>query len=158
MDEALITPAVAGDASALAALHARCFPEAWDEAAMRRLVAAPACLALVACDGASIAGFVIAFCTAGEAEVLSIGVAPERRRAGLALQMMGSLIEAAEEARAERMFLDVAPSNQAALALYRSLGFENTGRRRGYYACKDGGQPEDALIMSRDLDARATSE
>ena len=45
--------------------------------------------------------------------------------------------------------LEVRRSNQAAIALYRQLGFEQVGERRGYY--RDNG--EDALLMSLSLEA-----
>jgi ribosomal-protein-alanine N-acetyltransferase len=47
------------------------------------------------------------------------------------------------------MFLEVAVDNVAALALYRSRGFEAVGRRPGYYSRPDG--PIDAMIMRVDL-------
>ena len=47
------------------------------------------------------------------------------------------------------MFLEVRPSNPGALELYRQIGFVEIGRRKNYYAAKDG--REDAIVMSRDL-------
>ena len=47
--------------------------------------------------------------------------------------------------------LEVRPSNEAALALYRVHGFVEIGRRKGYYAAEG----EDAIVMQLDLDRRS---
>ncbi|HNU84100.1 MAG TPA: ribosomal-protein-alanine acetyltransferase, partial [Thermoanaerobaculia bacterium] len=54
-------------------------------------------------------------------------------------------LETLAAAGAERCFLDVAAGNHAALALYRSLGFRETGRRPGYYP-----SGETALLFTRE--------
>ncbi|MEM1342501.1 MAG: GNAT family N-acetyltransferase, partial [Pseudomonadota bacterium] len=80
----------------------------------------------------------------GEAEILTLAVQPEARRQGLGRLLVQELI--AQATGAERVFLEVAESNQAARALYAACGFEEIGRRPGYYAYSDGGA-EDALVM-----------
>jgi [ribosomal protein S18]-alanine N-acetyltransferase len=74
--------------------------------------------------------------------VLTVAVAPAARRQGVAT---GLLHAARAEIRARRgraVFLEVAPGNSAARALYQRFGFVEVGRRRGYYA--DG---SDALVL-----------
>ena len=56
---------------------------------------------------------------------------------------MAALIQAVKARGATAMTLEVRPSNAAAIALYTSFGFRDTGRRPGYY--QDNG--EDAIIM-----------
>ena len=48
------------------------------------------------------------------------------------------------------LFIEVAVSNHAALALYASCGFEKAGMRKNYYERNDG-KREDALIMRKGL-------
>ncbi len=50
---------------------------------------------------------------------------------------------------ADSMFLEVRPSNAVALRLYQGMGFDEIGRRRGYYPDEEG--REDALILARTL-------
>ena len=60
-----------------------------------------------------------------------------------------SLIERAAEAGVGEAFLEVRPSNTAAIRLYQSLGFEQVGMRRGYYQAASG--REDAVVLKRVL-------
>ncbi|MCT0218488.1 GNAT family N-acetyltransferase [Synechococcus sp. CS-1329] len=77
-----------------------------------------------------------------ELQILLVLVHPTRRRTGLARRLMGELMHQGQERGASAASLEVAAGNIAALGLYASLGFRNTGRRRGYY--RDG---QDALIQ-----------
>lgn len=78
-----------------------------------------------------------------EATVMTIGVAPGRRRQGHARTMLAALLDKARGTRAESVFLEVRANDGGAQALYSSFGFAPLAVRRGYY------QPEgaDALVM-----------
>ncbi len=54
---------------------------------------------------------------------------------------------AARKAESRRLYLEVAADNVAALMLYQRLGFEEIGRRRGYYE-RVGRPSEDAVNLS----------
>ena len=50
------------------------------------------------------------------------------------------------------MILEVRPSNTAAVALYRKLGYEEIGVRKNYYpADPQLGTREDALVMAKSI-------
>ena len=85
-----------------------------------------------------------------DAEIMTIGVAKEHQRQGIAASMLAALIAKAREQGARRMLLEVRVDNDPALALYRRFGFERMGLRKRYY------QPEgiDAYTMSLDLAPR----
>jgi len=139
-------------AAEVAKLHGLLFDPPWDETGLRNLLDHPASTAFVAFDGQSkeVVGFVLVQLAADEAEVLSIGVAPEWQRTGLGRRLVKGLATAVKRAEARRLFLEVADDNAAALALYRATGFVETGRRNGYYQRKNG-KPADAVTMSLDL-------
>ena len=139
-----IRPAGRDDIPAMAQLHAVCFTPSWSEEALRDLMESPGIIALV-----SPAGFILARVAADEAEILSIAVEPAARRGGLgaALATYAAALASAHGARA--MFLEVSTVNDAAQALYRSLGFGEAGRRKAYY-----GASQDALILRADLPFR----
>lgn len=79
------------------------------------------------------------------AEILTVGVVPAARRGGLARLMLADLLAEAVRRGAREAFLEVRVDNEAARALYRREGFEEIGRRRGYY---DGGRV-DAVTMRK---------
>ena len=108
----------------------------------------PAALAFLLVEGD--AGFLLGRAVAGEAELLTLAVAPESRRLGLGRRLVARFVYQARLRQAQRAFLEVSAENPAAIALYDSAGFRTEGRRRGYYATP-GGPRVDALVMARDL-------
>ncbi len=70
---------------------------------------------------------------AGEAHILNLCVGEAYRCRGVGKRLLGVLIERASAAGMGEAFLEVRPSNTAAIRLYQSLGFEQVGMRRGYY-------------------------
>ena len=80
---------------------------------------------------------------ADEAELLWIAVHPDSRRRGAGRCLLGAVVAWADE-RTATLFLEVRDSNEAAVALYREVGFVVAGRRARYY--RDG---EDALLFRR---------
>ncbi|WAR45608.1 ribosomal protein S18-alanine N-acetyltransferase [Methylomonas rapida] len=95
-----------------------------------------------------IVGYCIISVMAGEAHIMNISVNPDFQRQGAGRKMMEHVIEYARP-RAEKMFLEVRPSNPNAMALYRKLGFQEIGIRKGYYPAKGG--REDAIMFALDL-------
>ena len=91
-------------------------------------------------------GFAIWRDLAGEAELLSIGVSPHVCNQALGRRLLAAVMDAARQAGALKLFLEVDAGNAAALALYRKAGFSDIGRRSAYY--KDGA---DALAMQLQL-------
>ncbi len=87
-------------------------------------------------------GMALVRITADEAELLTIAVIPSARRRGVARGLLLAQMANASELGARQMFLEVAVGNRNGLALYRSLGFEDVGRRRAYYA-----NGQDARVM-----------
>lgn len=97
-------------------------------------------------DGRPI-GYVIYWELPGELDIHNVAVHPQFRRQGVARAMLADIIERATSRGFRRMTLEVRKSNDPAQTLYRSLGFEICGLRKGYYS--DNG--EDAWVMERKL-------
>lgn len=81
-----------------------------------------------------IVGFLVANQITPDWELENIVVAPASRRKGLATLLLIALRTHARETNSESVFLEVRESNLPARALYASLGFEECGRRKLYYA------------------------
>ena len=133
------------DPAPLAAIHARCFPDAWSAKAMAELLATPGTFVFVAADG-----FILVRAAGGEAEVLTLAVMPQARRHGIGKALVEEAANHALGLGAQALFLEVGVANLPARALYRRLGFVEAGRRKGYYAATPG-KPEDALVLRSDL-------
>jgi ribosomal-protein-alanine N-acetyltransferase len=103
----------------------------------------------VLCAETVIVGYGILSMGAGEAHVLNICIAPDRRGQGLGRHLLGRLLEIARWNGAERIFLEVRPSNPLARTLYESVGFSEIGVRPKYYPAHGG--REDAIVMALEL-------
>jgi ribosomal-protein-alanine N-acetyltransferase len=139
-------------AAEIAGMHARLFPPGWGEEGVARMLDNPAATSFVAQVGAPkiTVGYVMGQVTADEAEILSLGVAPELQRRGLGTQLVNGLIRAVQRAEAKRLYLEVAADNAPAIALYGKLGFAETTRRKGYYH-RPGASPVDAVVLQKAL-------
>ncbi|MHA3704221.1 ribosomal protein S18-alanine N-acetyltransferase [Jatrophihabitans sp. YIM 134969] len=84
-----------------------------------------------------------------EAEILTVGVVPFRRRQGVACLLLDALESHAAGRGVTTVFLEVRVDNVGAIALYEGRGYERVGTRRGYY---EHGRV-DASLMRRDLAA-----
>lgn len=98
-------------------------------------------------------GYCIMSVAAEEAHVLNVCVAPEHRRRGHARRMLEHLVDIARGHRATVIFLEVRPSNPAAIELYLDFGFRRLAVRRNYYPAREG--REDALVLVYRLDEHA---
>ncbi len=85
----------------------------------------------------------------GECHLLTLCVNPQFQRRGLGRKLFSLLLDRAYKMDAETCFLEVRPSNETAIALYKSMGFVQVGQRKNYYPGVEG--REDAILMSRSL-------
>lgn len=135
-------PAPPGWAPALAAIHREAFgAESWSEESLATLLDSPFVIGLIQ-EG----GFILARAVAGEAEILTLAVLPDRRRQGIGRALLEAALQQATQRHADHIFLEVDAANAAALALYRAAGFVEAGTRPDYY-----GPGQSALLLSRRL-------
>ncbi len=140
---------------ALATLHARAytFPRPWTLSEITGFLVDPLVFLLVEGD----AGFLLGRTVAGEAELLTLAVAPEARGRGLGTRLVARFVYQARLRGAEVAYLEVAEDNAPARAAYTRAGFAETGRRRAYYRTAEG-HAVDALVLARVLtDGAATA-
>lgn len=123
----------------------------WSARSLAEVMALPGVFGLLALVEGAPAGFVLAQILVEEAELLSLGVLPERRRAGLGRLLLQGALDEAGRRGGRRMTLEVAADNGGAQALYRAAGFTPAGRRRNYYRLS-GGACLDAVILARRLE------
>ena len=129
----------------MAALHHLCFttPPPWTAADFVATLESPFVFLL-----SEPGGFLIGRAVAGEAELITLAVAPPARRQGAGARLVAAFLIEAQARGAESVFLEVAESNTSAQRLYVAKGFEQKGKRRGYYQSTEG-ERQDALVMAR---------
>lgn len=86
---------------------------------------------------------------ANEAHVLNLCVHPKWQNHGIGGELLQCLLDIARDNAVDTVFLEVRPSNHAAVALYEKLGFNTIGTRKDYYPAEDG--REDAIILARTI-------
>ncbi|MCL2563340.1 MAG: ribosomal protein S18-alanine N-acetyltransferase [Oscillospiraceae bacterium] len=105
----------------------------WSRELIERKLCDPDTRFLVAEADGVVLGYAVLQRIPPEAELLNIAVDTPAQRQGLGRRMILQLMDEASGQGIETMYLEARASNAGALALYRSLGFEQTGRRRAYY-------------------------
>ncbi len=96
---------------------------------------------------AEVLGYAVCWTLAGESHLLNIAVDPACRGRGVGRALLSECLRRAARGGATLIFLEVRSGNEAALRLYRSMGFVFRGIRKGYYT--DTG--EDAVVLDREV-------
>jgi ribosomal-protein-alanine N-acetyltransferase len=97
----------------------------------------------------TIIGYGFLSVAAGEAHVLNICIHPEQQNKGYGRYLLQHFLRLSRQHGADTIFLEVRPSNPAALHLYTDLGFNQVGTRKNYYPHSAG--REDAWILAMSL-------
>ena len=134
------------DFAAVLFLEKEIFPDAWTEEMLRKETEKSAFCAVVAEEDEKIVGYLYGTVVFEDGEIEKIAVAPAYRGKGYAKALAAAFEEEILRRDGGRIFLQVRPSNLAALSLYKALGFEQTRVCKHYYA--DG---EDGLEMLKNL-------
>ena len=115
--------------------HAACFDPPLHDNSLAETFYLPGVFGMIGTDkmdGANI-GFAVCRLVLEEAELLSIGIIPEKRRLGWGGTLLRAVFSEARANGANTMVLEVAEENSAAQSLYRALGFTHVGKRARYY-------------------------
>ncbi len=124
-----------GDAAEFARLERLCFAPFWSAEEIARALAEPATEAwILRGPDARLEGFAIGSVVGDEAELHRVATAPERRRRGVGRLLLAAFLAACHARDATACWLEVRADNEAARALYESLGFRPVTTRRNYYA------------------------
>jgi ribosomal-protein-alanine N-acetyltransferase len=138
--ETMLRRATEADGCVLSAIHASAFraADAWGSEVFRQQLGLPGVFGLLHRLG----GMILLRVAADEAEILTLAVAPEVRRGGIAQALLREAASIGATAGADAMFLEVSVGNTAARAAYGRAGFLPIGRRRAYYSDRS-----DALVL-----------
>lgn len=121
------------DLDLAAALHGACFDVPWNAQTFAELLSMPGARGICALWDAEPAGFLLLLLQPPDGEILTLGVVPPRRQQGVGRALLAAAAGHARQAGAERLLLEVAADNNAAISLYRRAGFQRLSGRRQYY-------------------------
>lgn len=138
-----------GDLDGVMAIEQVSFPSPWSRVLFEEEIGRGFSDALVVVEepGGDVAGYAICWTIGGESHLLNIAVRPEARNLGVGRSLLLECIRRSALAGGRRIHLEVRPSNDTAIRMYRREGFRFVGLRKGYYT--DTG--EDAIVLAREI-------
>lgn len=136
--------AAAADIPGLREVEVLSQPSPWSDLVFERELEVPHSSFWVVTDSDRIAGFLVFWVVYDEVHILNLAVHPDFRRRGVANSLLAALMKEAQANDMTSVTLEVRASNAAAQALYAGFGFDQIGRRKGYYA----DNAEDAFVLA----------
>lgn len=98
----------------------------------------------------ALVGYFVLMKVVDEIHLLTIAVRGDLHGQGIGRKLVDHAIELAREMKMKSMLLEVRPSNERALEIYKQYGFAQIGRRKNYYDAPNKTR-EDALVMRLEL-------
>ena len=146
-----IRPMTEADVAGVFAVERASYQFPWSEGIFRDCLRVGYICRVLALE-TRVVGYGVMSVGAGVAHVLNLCVADAYRCRGLGRRMLAYLLERGAAVGMSEAFLEVRPSNIAAIRLYQAIGFEQVGMRRGYYQAVGG--REDAAVLRLTLRGR----
>ena len=125
------------------------YPFPWTRGIFRDCLRAGYAMWVLEHDG-GIIGYGVLSIAADEAHVLNLCTKTGHEGHGVGQRMLQALLRIARGSGAQRVYLEVRPSNPRAINLYDRSGFNEIGRRPRYYPTAHHGL-EDAIVMAMEL-------
>lgn len=138
------------DVDEVHALECSVFPHPWSRANFTESLASGYDAWTVRDAEGVLVGYYLLMYAVDEAHLLDVAVCASRQRQGLGRHLLDCIGARAREQGMLSVLLEVRPSNERALAVYRRYGYREIGRRKAYYPAH-AGQREDAIVMRIDL-------
>jgi len=133
------------DLSEVCAIEQETFSDPWSEEDFRGSLHEANNGYLIAEIDENVVGYCGYWGIAGEGYIYNIAVKKEYRRQQIGYQLLKKLIETSQDKGVDTFTLEVRSTNEAAIHLYETLGFERAGIRKDFYSKPK----EDAVIMWR---------
>ncbi len=102
-------------------------------------------------EGEELIGYICFWMVVDEVHIMNIAIRADMRRKGMAKLLLSELIRFAKSRNMSKIWLEVRPSNKAALSLYKKMGFKKVAIRKKYYSDTN----EDAIVMALEIGQKA---
>lgn len=132
----------------IAQLERVCFSDPWSENSIATELDNRLSYWLVAVEDGAVLGYIGSQTVLGETDIMNLAVSPDARRQGIGRVLLLRLMADLKNQGNRCVSLEVRQSNEAAKALYASLGFVQVGLRPNYYR----NPKEGALILRKEYD------
>ncbi len=123
------------------------FSDPWPEQIFREDILSPYSYPLVVELDGGLVGYAVLWVGVDEGHLTNIAVVKKFQRKSIAKQLLTYILQLAASLELAQIILEVRPSNQPAIGLYESFGFERLAVRKGYYK----NPVEDCLVMRKRL-------
>lgn len=143
-------PMTAADVDEVWALERSVFPYPWSRGNFADAVASGYDCWTLRDAGGELAGYYLLMYALDEAHLLDVALAARLQGQGLGRRLLDEIAARARSQGMTSILLEVRPSNERALEVYRRHGYVHIGRRKGYYPAGAAGR-EDAIVMRLDL-------
>jgi len=144
------------DLDAVMRVETRAYAFAWTRAIFRDCLSSSYhCLIMYKvgdADQEHIIGHSVLSAAAGEAHLLNVCVCRDSQGQGYGRKLVQHMLDLARSLTVEVIFLEVRPSNRAAVELYDSLGFNEIGLRKNYYPAHLGHEDAKVFALQLNLD------
>ena len=131
----------------LCLLEQQCFSSPWSQSSFEEYLNNPDCIFLVALYENEVAGYIGMYSVLDEGNITNVAVFENYRRLGIGRMLIDELIQRSKQKGLSFLTLEVRKSNNAAISLYKSCGFNEVGQRKEYYSKPT----EDAVLMTVQL-------
>ena len=131
------------DAGEIAALEREIFSDPWSEGDISSYICREGAMCFTATDESGVVGYIIGTKIPPEGEIYRIAVRPDKRQRGIGYRLLSYGLKTEIGEGVETVFLEVRSRNVPAIALYKSYGFSECGKRKNYYQ----NPPDDAVVM-----------
>ena len=121
------------------------FESSWTRDNLEQEMALNCSIVLLAISGREIIGFITAWLVRGEIQINRLAVLEKYRRRGVARMLLDFLVIRSAHDNPFKILLEVRGKNTAARAFYRSMGFIESGVRKGYY------RDDNAVLLEKEL-------
>lgn len=138
-----IRPMTAEDALQVSELEQKYFSEPWSRQAFLDALAQTSYTYMVAEEMSEVIGYCGMYRVLDEGNITQVAVREDRRRSGVAQRLMQELVCCGEKLGVTAYTLEVRVSNDGAIRLYETCGFEKESIRKDFYTSPK----EDAYIM-----------
>jgi ribosomal-protein-alanine N-acetyltransferase len=128
-------------------LEKQIFTDPWPSSAFRDIFVNDEIKAVVVEINEEIVAYAVYTIGFGESRLANIAVTSDYRRKSIAKTLLNNIFKIVKEADCEYIFLDVRPSNLAAINLYKKFGFTELYQKPNYYHSPK----EDVLVMLKRL-------